>query len=676
MAVSPHHPALHHPTGNDAATSAAIALLIHYFDLAPASAQLLVKKWLVNYPALWIRAAVTEALYQGRYKPFSVEQILAFWQRRGKAISHFNKEFETIIAVPLKGVIPSETAEEVTATNGQPSLDLESLAVGLSSAEQAQAESESSPVPRPRLMLPGELPGTSLAQQSPAPLEHPEANGSPSARALPRSLESAASAQPKGFDGIIDPRPRPQVTQGPDSAIVAETKAKPIQPPPIGPFTPAADPSGFSSRLKAVVEQALAKQASNNGAAQPPAEAEPSSLRDAIQTQIEQLQAASSHSEEATEAAIDFKDAPALASSPEAVDRDNTTTDIEPVITPVPLVSASQPELQDADQPAVQDTEPAATASPNAPSPQSFVDAKPIASEEPDPWETENVTSSPEPALEGEPASTGDGSLELTAIAISAPPDTQATDELPEDLPLTELSAPNIADESQQADLEPELELPAAFEARFPLTTPQATDAESPREKDEMDLALDQRLGEVSPSLWSEHSSGPSLGLSHEASIEAPDTTNSSAVDPLNHQASGKLLDGDALHRHLEADFDQAEAYLQEGELTQNEVLKSKQSLEERPSQMLDASLDATAQEQASRTEALNPEIQHEAAQPSNSPNETVLEISQVSNLMASLNPPQPTNQPDNFSLADLASLEVPLTSPSPTDIEEQDELA
>ena len=42
-----------------------------------------------------------EALYQGRYKAISVEQILSIWRRRGKILSHFNREFEAIVTVPL-----------------------------------------------------------------------------------------------------------------------------------------------------------------------------------------------------------------------------------------------------------------------------------------------------------------------------------------------------------------------------------------------------------------------------------------------------------------------------------------------------------------------------------------------------------------------------------------------
>lgn len=74
------------------------ALLIHYsFDLGGNSASDLVKHWLDDYPEVWVRYAVIEALYRGRYKAVSVDQILAIWQRRGTAIYNFNHEFERLV---------------------------------------------------------------------------------------------------------------------------------------------------------------------------------------------------------------------------------------------------------------------------------------------------------------------------------------------------------------------------------------------------------------------------------------------------------------------------------------------------------------------------------------------------------------------------------------------------
>jgi hypothetical protein len=67
------------------------------FDVDAYSTDAVIEGWLQEFDLIWISHAITEALYQGRYKLVSVEQILRLWQRRGHPIRHFNREFETII---------------------------------------------------------------------------------------------------------------------------------------------------------------------------------------------------------------------------------------------------------------------------------------------------------------------------------------------------------------------------------------------------------------------------------------------------------------------------------------------------------------------------------------------------------------------------------------------------
>lgn len=87
---------------NDAAAKVAAWLLAnYYFDLRGYQACELVESWLNHYSGNWLRLAVIEALYQGRYKAVSVEQILMIWQRRNQALYHFNYEFETLICSKL-----------------------------------------------------------------------------------------------------------------------------------------------------------------------------------------------------------------------------------------------------------------------------------------------------------------------------------------------------------------------------------------------------------------------------------------------------------------------------------------------------------------------------------------------------------------------------------------------
>ncbi len=82
----------------DTSTELATALLTHYsFDLNGYSASALIKRWQAHYPVDWLRIAVVEALYQGRYKAVSVQQLLTSWQRRGQPNYHFNMEFERMV---------------------------------------------------------------------------------------------------------------------------------------------------------------------------------------------------------------------------------------------------------------------------------------------------------------------------------------------------------------------------------------------------------------------------------------------------------------------------------------------------------------------------------------------------------------------------------------------------
>lgn len=82
----------------NAPTDLTIALLTYYsFDLGGRTAKDIMQRWLNDYPAQWIYLATIEALYQGRYKALSVDQILAIWQRKGEVSYHFNHEFERLV---------------------------------------------------------------------------------------------------------------------------------------------------------------------------------------------------------------------------------------------------------------------------------------------------------------------------------------------------------------------------------------------------------------------------------------------------------------------------------------------------------------------------------------------------------------------------------------------------
>lgn len=81
----------------------AILLSRYQFEMKENNTQELLEQWLPLYPVKWIRLAVVEALYQGRYKVISVEHILSFWLRRGHPTFHFNHEFERMICNNMLG---------------------------------------------------------------------------------------------------------------------------------------------------------------------------------------------------------------------------------------------------------------------------------------------------------------------------------------------------------------------------------------------------------------------------------------------------------------------------------------------------------------------------------------------------------------------------------------------
>jgi hypothetical protein len=74
------------------------ALLQHYsFDLGNRPLQVVLAEWQAMFSLDWIKLAVIEALYLGRYKAVSVEQILRSWVRRKQPMPHFSYEFEHLV---------------------------------------------------------------------------------------------------------------------------------------------------------------------------------------------------------------------------------------------------------------------------------------------------------------------------------------------------------------------------------------------------------------------------------------------------------------------------------------------------------------------------------------------------------------------------------------------------
>jgi hypothetical protein len=108
------------------AAAYAVSLLHHYgFELDGYTIAQLLLAWQEQYPTAWIRLATIEALYQGRYKAISVEQILALWQRRSQPLYHFNHEFERLVCdnLPESLLLPDPAPQSDLAARSTPRLE-------------------------------------------------------------------------------------------------------------------------------------------------------------------------------------------------------------------------------------------------------------------------------------------------------------------------------------------------------------------------------------------------------------------------------------------------------------------------------------------------------------------------------------------------------------------------
>jgi len=193
-------------TGSERDFEQAQLLMKEYsFDLAGFDAGELVMIWQERLAAepSWIRAAVLEALYLGRYKAISVEQILQGWKRRGHPVRHFNSEFERIVLGPVDPIASKYAAM-----------------TSLSPSELLVPQSETLP----------SAPRTSLDE----PI-----SGSPEVA----SREAKSADEPVADTEIAEASPADAHPQQPELFS---------QPEPIQKFQPQLEPSEFYQRLQAV----------------------------------------------------------------------------------------------------------------------------------------------------------------------------------------------------------------------------------------------------------------------------------------------------------------------------------------------------------------------------------------------------------------------------------------
>jgi len=221
----------------------AAALLIHYsFDLSGYTAIELVNRWQNQYPLDWLHLAVIEALYQGRYKAISVQQILAFWQRREQAIYHFNMEFERLICSKFPEILTALTTpalppadEDVSSENVA---NVANLAGTTNYSYAVNDEYEQNQNAAVQVI-------NRQTQTLSSRVESQRAKN-----ILASSTLNVASSDVKSKFNSQPELPNPTSSSNPDTKLLTST----VNHPPIGRFTPETSDrtESFTSKLKAI----------------------------------------------------------------------------------------------------------------------------------------------------------------------------------------------------------------------------------------------------------------------------------------------------------------------------------------------------------------------------------------------------------------------------------------
>ena len=161
----------------------AIALLQHYsFDLGGYTIGDLTRAWSKFKPE-WVRQAVVESLFQGRYKAVSVNQILILWERKGEPNYRYNHEFERLICGDVAVIYEDRISYTPHRTFTRES----------SITEIAPFSSSQSPtsLPFPHRSMVG---GTKISQALPPPTaqKYPSRGATPSGTTAPAKVYPSA----------------------------------------------------------------------------------------------------------------------------------------------------------------------------------------------------------------------------------------------------------------------------------------------------------------------------------------------------------------------------------------------------------------------------------------------------------------------------------------------------
>lgn len=212
------------------------------FDLSGFAAGQLVAIWQERLGAepSWIRSAVIEALFLGRYKAFSVEQILQGWKRRGHPVRHFNSEFERVVFGPIDPTISKYAAMTTLSPSQLMSPQTDSAPSSQISTAVSAAETDQSKTPQMADRV-GDQPEAAADSIVESPAAAAPAQGAP-----PSDLVGGES---KAVELPVSGKNNAATDETTQTATIFN------QPEPIQKFTPDAKSSEFYERLQAVARQ-------------------------------------------------------------------------------------------------------------------------------------------------------------------------------------------------------------------------------------------------------------------------------------------------------------------------------------------------------------------------------------------------------------------------------------
>ncbi|MEL4897905.1 hypothetical protein [Crocosphaera sp. Alani8] len=209
-------------------------LLTRYgFEVKQVPLSELIEEWVASYSPYWIRLAIVEAIYQGRYKAISVDHILALWKRLGHPTYHFTYEFERFISrnVFIEDVISRKTTEEPPqekpSTPEQPSPSIHQSIITLTPIQE-------------------------LVKKIPVPISFPS-----------EILTSKTNSKTLLKNTNLQELPKEKLVIDQQQSYNQSSKEKEKKNCPINRFIPLYDTSEFYGKLKAVAYQQLSENQDN-----------------------------------------------------------------------------------------------------------------------------------------------------------------------------------------------------------------------------------------------------------------------------------------------------------------------------------------------------------------------------------------------------------------------------